>query len=135
MTTEEHITRLLKFESANELDTGQQELLRAAVAVAEHAYAPYSGYKVGAAIALENGQIITGSNQENASFPAGTCAERSALFFAGSQYPDVKIKSVAVTTLFPAAEPVAPCGICRQALMEYEIKQGSPIELLMTHPG
>jgi cytidine deaminase len=135
MKTEEHIVRLLQFDSADEMDSSKQDLLNAAAGAAEHAYAPYSGYKVGAALMLENGIVLTGNNQENASFPAGICAERSALFFAGSQYPGVKILSVAVTTLFPAAAPVAPCGICRQALIEYEMKQDSPIELLMTHPG
>jgi cytidine deaminase len=118
-----------------ELSDMQRKLMQAATDVANTAYAPYSNYPVGCALLMENGDIICGSNQENASFPAGSCAERSALFFAGSKYPGMPILAAAVTTLFPAKDPVAPCGICRQALMEYEMRQEQPIELLMSHPG
>jgi cytidine deaminase len=127
-------TEIKYAKSVGELSEAQRFAIEKAIKIAQNAYAPYSRYNVGAAIELENGEIIAGSNQENASFPAGTCAERSALFYAGSNYPNIKIIRVAVTTLFPTEKPVAPCGICRQALMEYEVRQGSPIELLMTHP-
>ncbi|HAE13407.1 MAG TPA: cytidine deaminase [Bacteroidetes bacterium] len=130
-----HTTELRHYSSVNELSKPHAALLAEAARVAGQAYAPYSSYQVGCAIELANGEIICGSNQENASFPAGTCAERSALFYAGSRYPGVAIVRVAVTTLFPAADPVAPCGICRQALLEYENRQDHPIELLMSHPG
>lgn len=123
------------YSTAEELTDLQRTLLQAAAEVAASAYAPYSNYQVGCALLMENGEVICGSNQENASFPAGTCAERSALFFAGSRYPGMRIVAAAVTTLFPAKDPVAPCGICRQALMEYEMRQEQPIELLMSHPG
>jgi cytidine deaminase len=123
------------YSGADELSEQHRSLLQAAADIAATAYAPYSNYQVGCALLMENGQVICGSNQENASFPAGTCAERSALFFAGSTYPGMRILAAAVTTLFPAQNPVAPCGICRQALMEYEMRQEQPIELLMSHPG
>jgi len=98
----------------------------------ENAYAPYSNFRVGAAILLENGEIITGNNQENAAYPSGLCAERVAIFFAGSQFPNIKILQIAVTARSEKQTlnvPIPPCGACRQAIAEYEIKQKHPIEI------
>ena len=100
----------------------------------ENAYAPYSNFHVGATLLLENKLFISGSNQENASFPCGICAERTALFTAKSNYPNLKIIKIAITTKsrdFNSTNPVAPCGLCRQVLLEYEIKQKSDIEIYL----
>ncbi|MEM1002405.1 MAG: cytidine deaminase, partial [Bacteroidota bacterium] len=96
------------------------------------AYAPYSKFCVGAAIFLENGEVVTGSNQENASYPSGLCAERTALFYAGANYPNQEIKSIAITAASSnetTTEPIPPCGACRQVIAEYEDKQQKPIEI------
>ena len=90
------------------------------------AYAPYSGFFVGASVLLENGEIINGSNQENVAYPSGLCAERVALFYAGARYPDVKVKTIAVSVLsknFEVTDVISPCGACRQVMAEYEEKQ------------
>lgn len=98
-------------------------------------YAPYSHFSVGAAILLDNGEIITGSNQENAAFSSGTCAERSACFYAHSRYPQAKFKAIAIAARGEDGEfvfdPISPCGACRQALLEYETLAGTPVELLL----
>jgi cytidine deaminase len=107
-------------------------LFEEAVSALDSAYSPYSCFQVGAALRLSNGEIIKGSNQENASYPSGLCAERTAIFFAGSQYPGVKIEALVVvarkqgeTLLVPAC----PCGGCRQAMLEYEERQSENIPL------
>lgn len=99
-----------------------------------HAYAPYSGFHVGAAARLANGVILTGSNQENASFPAGLCAERVLLSSISSNYPEVPVESIAISyhsDIIPSDHPVAPCGICRQTLYEYESRLKQPIKLIL----
>jgi cytidine deaminase len=96
------------------------------------AYAPYSKFLVGAAILLDNGEVISGNNQENASYPSGLCAERTAIYYAGAEYPDAKIVRMALTAgsqKQPTTAPIPPCGACRQAISEYEVKQDSPIEI------
>ncbi len=106
--------------------------MTAAEEAREKAYAPYSNFRVGAAILLENGEIITGNNQENAAYPSGLCAERVAIFFAGSQFPNTKILQLAVTARSEnqvLRKPISPCGACRQSIAEYEIKQNHPIEI------
>lgn len=120
------------FDSSKELPEDVQELMEKAIEARNVAYAPYSQFKVGAAIALANGEIVKGSNQENASYPSGLCAERTAVYAAGAQYPEVEIKKIAISAAsvkHTVAEPVPPCGACRQALIEYEVKQNSPIEI------
>jgi cytidine deaminase len=122
------------YESHSDLCTEDQDLLLAAEDGLISAYAPYSQFKVGAAIILENGRIIIGNNQENMAFPSGLCAERVALFAAASANPGVKIMTVAITARsgeFPVEEPVTPCGCCRQALIEYENNQRSPIRIIL----
>ncbi|MEH6678911.1 MAG: cytidine deaminase [Sediminicola sp.] len=125
---------MLVFASLQELTEVDKELMLAAIVARENAYAPYSKFNVGAAVLLENGETITGNNQENASYPSGLCAERVAVFYAGAKYPGVPIKAIAVTATsqkYQVDLPACPCGNCRQALSEYEQKQNKPIRLLL----
>jgi cytidine deaminase len=117
-----------------ELSVKDADLLAIAHEAAGQAYAPYSHFKVGAAVLLKNGHIVSGNNQQNAVFPSGLCAERVALFYAASQFPETPIEKIAITAIGADKEvtqPVPPCGSCRQALLEYEIKFGEPIEIIM----
>jgi len=125
---------LITYDSIEELIGENYKLMLAAVAARKKAYAPYSNFQVGAAVLLENGEIITGNNQENASYPSGLCAERVAMFYAGANYPDVIIKSIAISATslnYVVNKPAAPCGNCRQSLSEYEVKQKQSITLFM----
>ena len=127
-------TEIKTFPDRSTVPAKVAELLEIAHEAACHAYAPYSHFKVGAAILLKNGQIIAGNNQENAVFPSGMCAERVALFYAASRFPETQIEKIAITAIGgekSVTEPVPPCGNCRQALLEYEIKFGEPIEVIM----
>jgi cytidine deaminase len=117
--------------SINDLEEKDQFLLEKAREAMENAYAPYSKFKVGAAVDLDNGIIITGNNQENSAYPSGLCAERTAVFYASSQYPHQKISSIAVIAQNNSVEPVSPCGACRQALAEYELKFKHPIRVIL----
>ena len=121
----------------NELDISEQELIEKAKNAYSNAYAPYSGFLVGASVLLENGEIINGSNQENAAYPSGLCAERVALFYAGAKYPEVAIKTIAISAkskTFEIDDVVSPCGACRQVMAEYQQKQGQDIRLLLHSP-
>lgn len=98
------------------------------------AYAPYSCFSVGAAALLDNGEIIEGSNQENAAYPSGICAERTTLFYAGARYPDSAVRKLAIAAMKDGAYialPTAPCGACRQVILETENRYDSPIEILL----
>lgn len=120
------------FNSVEELPTETQQLMQVAVEARKNAYAPYSNFNVGAAILLEDGTIVIGSNQENAAYPSGLCAERVAIFQAGALHPSKKIIQIAITagsTLELTAEPVPPCGSCRQTMVEYEEKQNENIKI------
>ena len=120
------------FESIQELPIDIQNLMQEAIAIRKTAYAPYSNFKVGAAILLDNGKVILGSNQENAAYPSGLCAERVAVFHAGAVYPEAKIVKMAISaasTIATTNQPIPPCGACRQSIAEYEIKQNTPIEI------
>jgi cytidine deaminase len=125
-------THLEVYESVSELPKEIQKLLNKAQQARENAYAPYSLFKVGAALQLASGEIITGNNQENAAFPSGLCAERVAVFHAGATYPNETIVSMALTVRslkHTVDTPTPPCGACRQALAEYEVKQKTPIAI------
>lgn len=125
-------TSLEIYDSIQELSVELQDLMKQAIEVREKAYAPYSQFKVGAAILLDNGEVVVGSNQENASYPSGLCAERTAVYYAGAKFPEARILKIAITARSMNQEistPVPPCGACRQALVEYEVKQKEPIEL------
>ncbi len=121
------------YESVDALPLEDKELLLEAEKISETAYAPYSNFLVGAAIRTENGQIVTGNNQENAAYPSGLCAERTAIYYLGSQFPNENIKTIAVAARRRGQEflAVAPCGSCRQAMVEYEAKQEKPIRFIM----
>ncbi|MGB0892600.1 MAG: cytidine deaminase [Flavobacteriaceae bacterium] len=116
-----------------ELSIEDRVLMNRAIEARKKAYAPYSKFNVGAALLLENGEIILGNNQENAAYPSGMCAERVAIWKAGSTFPDVKIKKLAITassTISKVDKPVGPCGACRQTLSEYEINQKEPFSVV-----
>lgn len=120
------------FDSLDELPKDVQNLMQQAISAREKSYSPYSNFKVGAAILLENQEIITGSNQENASYPAGLCAERTALFYAAAKYPKTKMLKLALSGKAEEVStnsPIPPCGSCRQAISEYEVEQKTPIEI------
>ncbi|SHL52541.1 cytidine deaminase [Flavobacterium saccharophilum] len=120
------------YDNLKELSTEIQDLMNQAVEIRKKAYAPYSQFRVGAALLLDNGKIILGSNQENAAYPSGLCAERVAIFHAGSVYPEAKILKMAITAASDNNQtkaPIPPCGSCRQSIAEYEIKQETPIEI------
>lgn len=125
-------TQFSVFESVQELPNDIQNLMAQAVEVRKNAYAPYSKFRVGAALLLDNGKIVLGSNQENAAYPSGLCAERVAVFQAGSIYPEAKILKMTITAASDTNQttaPIPPCGSCRQSIAEYEIKQETPIEI------
>lgn len=134
MKKQSHSFELSIFESFTELSEEDAALLEQAQKAREDAYAPYSSFKVGAAVLLANGKVVIGNNQENASYPSGLCAERVAVFHAGAQYPGVaiiKIAIVAGSVKNSISKPAAPCGNCRQSIFEYERKQKQNIELLL----
>ena len=119
----------------NELSEDEQKLLQEARKAAEGSYAPYSGFHVGASVLLENGEIIYGSNQENSAYPSGLCAERVALFYAKSKFPDVAVKAIAITAKsdhFVVNKPITPCGSCRQVMAETESRQKNKIRVIMS---
>ncbi|WP_412561574.1 MULTISPECIES: cytidine deaminase [Winogradskyella] len=125
-------TELKVYDDVSELPTDVQELMKSALEARENAYAPYSKFKVGAAIYLDNNEVVIGSNQENASYPSGLCAERTAIYYAGAKHSNAKILKMALTASSQnqiTDTPIPPCGACRQAIAEYEIKQNQPIEI------
>ncbi|GAA0873580.1 cytidine deaminase [Gangjinia marincola] len=120
------------FEDVNELPEKIQALMKQAVEARNNAYAPYSNFQVGAAVLLKGGTIVQGNNQENASYPSGLCAERTAIYAAGANHPGKRIVAIVITAAsknHPVTAPAAPCGACRQALIEYEKKQQKSIPL------
>ena len=124
-----------EFESPAELSTEDQELIAAAKEAAKHAYAPYSRFMVGAAVRLESGIIVCGSNVENAAFPSGICAERSAISGSVSNYPDDKPVTIAIAAMTDegvTAECVSPCGNCRQVIAEEEMRTGKQIRIILS---
>ncbi|MFI1745298.1 cytidine deaminase [Thalassobellus sediminis] len=123
---------LYVYENLNELPEDVCALMERAVEAREKAYAPYSKFHVGAALLLDSGEIIMGNNQENASYPSGLCAERTAIYYAGSQYPEAKVLKMTISAASKnqtTITPIPPCGACRQAIAEYEVKQRTPIEI------
>ena len=119
----------------DELSALERRLVDEARQATHRSYAPYSKFRVGAAIALDNGEVVTGSNQENVAFPSGTCAERTACFYAHSAHPDASFREIAIaardTSGNEVAEPIPPCGACRQALLEYETLAGHDVPVVL----
>jgi cytidine deaminase len=131
----EIISLFTEYDNFEELDKDDQRLVSEAKASMNDAYAPYSHFQVGAALLLDNGVIVKGNNQENASYPVGLCAERVAIFSAGANYPGIGIKALAVSARsdnFQVDKPVPPCGACRQAISEYEHRYKKKIRMLMS---
>lgn len=125
-------TVLTVFEDIEELSEIIKSLMHSAIEARKKAYAPYSGFRVGVALAMENGEVIIGNNQENASYPSGLCAERVAIYYASAKFPNATIKTIALSATSDKSNvntPVPPCGACRQAIAEYELKQKSPIAI------
>jgi len=122
------------YNSIEELPDDQQWLLNEAREVTAQAYAPYSNFQVGAVARMANGEIIAGSNQENASFPVGLCAERVLLASISSLFPKIPIETIAISyksDQHKSDHPISPCGICRQALQEFESRVNHPIQLIL----
>ncbi len=118
----------------SELEVADAALLQEATIATQQSYAPYSKFNVGAAVLLDNGEIIHGSNQENAAYPSGLCAERVALFYANSRFPNIPVKAIAINSAVNGKEnddPVFPCGDCRQVLLECENRFGKPVKVIM----
>ena len=121
------------YSNLGELSTEDQMLMNKAIEARRNAYAPYSKFHVGAALLLDNREIVLGNNQENAAYPSGMCAERVAIWQAGSLFPGVKIKKLAISassTITEVDKPIGPCGACRQTLSEYEINQKEPFPVI-----
>jgi cytidine deaminase len=118
----------------DELQPEEKNLIDCAKEACLRAYAPYSQFQVGAAVLLANGEIVTGNNQENVAFPSGLCAERTALFYANSQYPEQTVQSLAVAAYTQSdyiEHPISPCGACRQVILETEMRYKRPIRLYL----
>lgn len=129
-----NLTTKITVYSYEECTEQEKKLIDAAKQATSNAYAPYSHFHVGAALLLENGTIITGNNQENAAYPSGLCAERTAVFYANAQYPNQKIVSMAVAAFYKGKfteDLISPCGSCRQVLLEVESRYKSPVRILL----
>ncbi|NER15002.1 cytidine deaminase [Leptobacterium flavescens] len=125
-------TSFTVYEQLEELPEEILSLMQKAVESRQKAYAPYSEFRVGAALLLDNGEVVLGNNQENACYPSGLCAERVAIYHAGAIYPDARITAIAITASsdnYEVKDPAPPCGACRQSIAEYEIKQKQPIPI------
>ncbi|MDR0681784.1 MAG: cytidine deaminase [Dysgonamonadaceae bacterium] len=117
-----------------ELNQSEKKLIDAAKEATQHAYAPYSHFQVGAAVLLSNNEIITGNNQENVAYPSGLCAERTALFYANSRFPDEIVNAVAIAAYTNndfTDEPITPCGACRQVILETQNRYKHPVRILL----
>ena len=134
MTNKEIKIAYQEFQSLEELESKDMELAQAAVEATELAYAPYSKFNVGAAVLFEDGVIIKGSNQENAAYPSGLCAERTALFYASASRPDKAMTAIAIAAAQNGVlcqTPATPCGACRQVMAQYQLKSGLPMSVLL----
>lgn len=123
-----------EYASVEEMSAADRELCRAAVEALAGSYAPYSHFHVGAAVRMSDGTIVKGANQENAAFPSGLCAERTAMFSAGANYPGLDMVSIAVVARQDGricSVPVAPCGACRQVMIQYQNKAGKPMSVIL----
>jgi len=132
---EVELKSVIKACQMDELTAEEQHLLQMAIAATDRSYAPYSHFRVGAAVRLANGVELSGSNQENAAYPSGLCAERTTLFYAGAQYPDEPVRMLAIAARGTDGEltfePTGPCGACRQVIVESETRAGGPIRILL----
>ena len=123
-----------EFSSVDKMLPEDQELVAAAIEAQKGSYSPYSHFQVGAALRLSNGLIVKGANQENAAYPSGLCAERTAMFWAGANYPDEAMECLAIAGADKGVlcdDPASPCGACRQVMAEYQKKQGKPMKIIL----
>lgn len=123
-----------QYGSVEELSAADKELAEAAVQAIGGSYAPYSKFNVGAAVRMSDGTIVTGANQENAAYPSGLCAERTAMFYANAHYPDKAMTAIAIAAGQNGVlceEPATPCGQCRQVMAEYQTKGGQPMSIIL----
>lgn len=134
MDRKEIIIKYEEYASVEEMSAADRELCIAAVQAIDGSYAPYSHFHVGAAVRLSDGTIVKGANQENAAYPSGLCAERTAMFSAGANYPGLDMVSIAVAARQNGricSDPVAPCGACRQVMIQYQTKSGKPMSVIL----
>ena len=134
MTSKEIKIAYKEYDNIDELEACDKELALAAMEAMKTAYAPYSNFNVGAAVRFEDGDIVKGSNQENAAYPSGLCAERTTLFYASASRPDKAMTAIAIVagqngTL--CSSPVTPCGACRQVMAQYQTKSGRPMQVIL----
>ena len=130
--------KYLEYFSALELPSSDRKLLESANRAADGAYAKYSSFRVGAAVRMSNGEVVIGSNQENAAYPSGLCAERTALFYASARYPDESVEAIAVVAVDDngvLTELTYPCGACRQVMAEYEMRAGRDMRVIVGSAG
>ena len=134
MTSKEIKIAYQEYESVDQLSPQDRELAEAAIKATEGSYAPYSRFNVGAAVRLDSGLIVKGSNQENAAYPSGLCAERTAMFYASATYPESAMTDIAITASQGGVlcdNPATPCGACRQVMAQYQTKGGKPMGILL----
>ncbi len=134
MTNKEIKIAYQEYDSIDTLNAEDRELAEAAIEATKGSYAPYSMFNVGAAVRLDSGIIIKGANQENAAYPSGLCAERTALFYASANYPENAVVSIAVTASqngIICDNPATPCGACRQVMAQYQLKGGQPMSIIL----
>ena len=134
MTNKELKIAYREYGSVSELDTEDKELALAAIDAMKSAYAPYSGFNVGAAVMFEDGVMVQGSNQENAAYPSGLCAERTALFYASASRPEKAMTAIAIAAGQDGelcSSPATPCGACRQVMAQYQTKSGRPMKVIL----
>ena len=124
----------MEYDSIDQLEAQDRKVAQAAVEAMELSYAPYSEFNVGAAVMFEDGEIVKGSNQENAAYPSGLCAERTAMFYASAAYPDNAIRSIAIVASQDGIlcdNPATPCGACRQVMAQYQTKGGQDMSIIL----
>lgn len=133
--TDRHLSiDFVEYSSFDEMEPLDRELVEKAIDALRGSYSPYSHFKVGAALRLEDGTIVKGSNQENNAYPAGLCAERTAMFAAGANYPGVAFDTIAIVAYHEGhilSDPATPCGVCRQVMAEYQTKGGKPLKVIL----
>lgn len=137
--TEKHLSiDYQEYADLSEMEEQDRELVLAAIEAQKGSYSPYSHFQVGAALRLDDGSIVLGANQENAAYPAGLCAERTAMFAAGAGKPDVGFDTIAIAGADHGVlcdEPASPCGGCRQVMAEYQTKSGHPFKVILAGAG
>ncbi|MBO7192076.1 MAG: cytidine deaminase [Bacteroidales bacterium] len=138
MTSKEIKIAYKEYETIDELEPRDKELAHAAIEAMQGSYAPYSNFNVGAAVMFEDGEIVKGANQENAAYPSGLCAERTALFYASASRPDKAMKALAIVAGQNGnicESPATPCGACRQVMAQYQTKSGTPMRVILVGSG